>query len=97
MIILFRLIYILIWSRVCTNILILYIYRHKGSSLLVVGQLPYTSDWTQVAIVGGTGQFTMAQGVVYGRKLDQDDKTFEIIELFIHAFYSPMQRPVLPN
>ncbi|CAL5066029.1 unnamed protein product [Urochloa decumbens] len=71
--------------------------QHEGSSLLMVGELPYTANWSQVAIVGGTGEFTMAQGVVYGRKIKEDEPNIEMIELYIHAYYTTMDMPAMLN
>ncbi|CAL5089848.1 unnamed protein product [Urochloa decumbens] len=63
--------------------------QHEGSSLT------YTPSWSQVAIVGGTGEFTMAQGVVYGTKIPSGEPGIEIIELYIRAYYTPMDMPAM--
>ncbi|CAN6171656.1 unnamed protein product [Urochloa humidicola] len=71
--------------------------EHEGSSLLMVGELPYTAKWSQVAIVGGTGEFAMAQGVVYGRKIEAGEPDIEVIELYIRAYHTPMELPAMLN
>ncbi|XP_078150148.1 dirigent protein 7-like [Carex rostrata] len=58
--------------------------RFKGSSLQVMGPDVEEGEW---AIVGGTGEFCLAQGVIYKTFLKhQSDRN--IMELDIHAFYS---------
>lgn len=49
-----------------------------------------TSEW---AIVGGTGQFTLAQGVVFGKIVSDDGNYGRITELFIHIFYRTIEKP----
>ncbi|CAN6180238.1 unnamed protein product [Urochloa humidicola] len=63
----------------------------------MVGGLPYTANWSQVAIVGGTGEFAMAQGVVYGRKIEASEPDIEVIELYIRAYHTPMELPAMLN
>jgi Dirigent-like protein len=63
--------------------------RFKGSSLQVQGawDLNLPIEW---AVVGGTGQFTFAQGIVYGKKLSEDNG-HRIVELTMHIAYSPVR------
>ncbi|XP_078163603.1 dirigent protein 22-like [Carex rostrata] len=64
-------------------------YRFRGSTLQVMGigvEFPSPGEW---AIVGGTGQFTLAQGVIYKNKVTSTGGT-DIIELRINAYYSPV-------
>ncbi|TVU30711.1 hypothetical protein EJB05_22346, partial [Eragrostis curvula] len=42
-------------------------------------------------IVGGTGEFTLAKGVIY-KKFHEQRGDGNIMELDIHAFYTPMER-----
>lgn len=65
--------------------------RFKGSSLVVRGVWDVNApiEW---AIVGGTGQFPFAQGIIYGNKISQDTNA-RVMELNIHILYRPLQRP----
>ncbi|KAJ3701116.1 hypothetical protein LUZ61_004821 [Rhynchospora tenuis] len=62
--------------------------RFKGSSLQVVGAVVERGEW---AIVGGTGEFTLAQGVIYKTFYYQNRNLGNVIELDIHGFYLPMR------
>ncbi|XP_078149634.1 pterocarpan synthase 1-like [Carex rostrata] len=57
--------------------------RFKGSSLQVMGPVVEQGEW---AIVGGTGQFRMAQGIIF-KKVLEAKADGNILELDIHAFY----------
>ncbi|KAJ1701139.1 hypothetical protein LUZ63_000918 [Rhynchospora breviuscula] len=59
--------------------------RFKGSSLQVMGPVIEQGEW---AIVGGTGEFTLAQGVIY-KTFREPRSGGDISELNIHGFYSP--------
>jgi hypothetical protein len=61
--------------------------RFKGSSLQVMGPVVEEGEW---AIVGGTGEFCLAQGIIYKKFLEQQSNG-NIIELDIHAFYSAVR------
>lgn len=61
--------------------------RLKGSSLQVMGPVVEEGEW---AIVGGTGEFCLAQGIIYKKFLEQQSNG-NIIELDIHAFYSAVR------
>ncbi|XP_037482907.1 mannose/glucose-specific lectin-like [Triticum dicoccoides] len=56
--------------------------RFKGSTLQVMGISVEEGEW---AIVGGTGQFAMANGVIY-KKFHEQRSDGNIIELTVHAF-----------
>ncbi|KAJ3688677.1 hypothetical protein LUZ61_017841 [Rhynchospora tenuis] len=60
--------------------------RFKGSTLQVMGPVVREGEW---AVVGGTGQFSLAQGVIYKKFLEQRSDE-NIVELDIHAFYTPL-------
>lgn len=62
--------------------LVFEVERFKGSTLQVMGISIVEGEW---AIVGGTGEFTMATGVI-SKKLHKNTKGEDIIELAIHAF-----------
>jgi Dirigent-like protein len=64
----------------------------KGSTLQVTGKAKQLTTSREWSIVGGTGIFTMAQGVVYGRRLSSPDESLWI-ELKIYGYYTPMQQP----
>ncbi|KAJ3698802.1 hypothetical protein LUZ61_002507 [Rhynchospora tenuis] len=66
----------------------------KGSKLQVVGRwTPEISTKVEWSIVGGSGNYTLAKGVIYGRMLSSlDDSTW--IELDILGYYTPMQKPI---
>ncbi|RLM64405.1 uncharacterized protein C2845_PM16G04380 [Panicum miliaceum] len=57
--------------------------RFKGSTLHVMGVSVSDSDW---GVVGGTGEFAMAQGVI-SKKLFKQIETGNIVELNIYAIY----------
>jgi hypothetical protein len=60
----------------------------------VMGTGTNGQEW---AIVGGTGEFTQAQGVIY-HKLSHNIKSGENVdELDVHAFYTPMKRQKVRN
>ncbi|KAJ3705521.1 hypothetical protein LUZ61_009226 [Rhynchospora tenuis] len=63
--------------------------QFKGSSLQVMGPVVERGEW---AIVGGTGQFHLAHGVIY-KKFHEQRKNGNIMELNIHAFYSRLRDP----
>ncbi|CAN6209807.1 unnamed protein product [Urochloa humidicola] len=56
--------------------------RFSGSTLQVMGIVVETGEW---AIVGGTGQFAMATGVIF-KKFHEQRSDGNIIELTIRAF-----------
>uniref|UniRef100_A0A0E0FLE1 Dirigent protein n=1 Tax=Oryza nivara TaxID=4536 RepID=A0A0E0FLE1_ORYNI len=60
--------------------------RFNGSMLQVMGTTPQDDQW---AILGGTGEFVAAEGIVE-HKIVQVDSTGRIYEIRIHAFYIPM-------
>ncbi|GJN27824.1 hypothetical protein PR202_gb15877 [Eleusine coracana subsp. coracana] len=60
--------------------------RFSGSTLKVMGSVPQNGE---MSIIGGTGQFVMAQGVVEHTIFNQDGHS-RIYELNVHAFYTPM-------
>lgn len=62
--------------------LVFEVERFKGSTLQVMGISVEQGEW---AIVGGTGEFTMATGVI-SKKLHEQRNDGDIIELAIHAF-----------
>ncbi|CAL4984556.1 unnamed protein product [Urochloa decumbens] len=62
--------------------------RFKGSTLEVDGVPVEEGEW---AIVGGTGEFKMATGVIYKKKHERNNNG-NIIELTVHGFC-----PVLPK
>ncbi|KAJ3687806.1 hypothetical protein LUZ61_016970 [Rhynchospora tenuis] len=59
------------------------------STLMVRGWWLY-QDPIEWAIIGGTGRFTLAQGVVYG-DVKGEDSTAAMLELRIHVYYTPMK------
>lgn len=61
-------------------------FRFNGSMLQVMGTTPQDDQW---AILGGTGEFVAAEGIVE-HKIVQVDSTGRIYEIKIHAFYIPM-------
>jgi hypothetical protein len=56
--------------------------RFKGSTLEVDGVPVEEGEW---AIVGGTGEFKMATGVIYKKKHEQNSNG-NIIQLTVHGF-----------
>lgn len=48
---------------------------------------PVDGEW---AIVGGTGEFTLAQGVISFKKVE-DSKDMNIRELKLRVFYTPIK------
>ncbi|KAJ1704324.1 hypothetical protein LUZ63_004103 [Rhynchospora breviuscula] len=56
-----------------------------NTSLQVMGPVVENGEW---AIVGGTGEFALARGVI-SKKLIQQKRHGNVMELDIHAFYSP--------
>ena len=59
-------------------------YRFRGSTLQVMGISVEDGEW---AIVGGTGQFTMARGVIY-KRMHKRRNDGNIIELTIQGYCS---------
>lgn len=65
--------------------------RFSGSTLEVMGIVVETGEW---AVVGGTGQFAMATGVISKRLLEQRSAAGgQIIELTIRAFCPVLKGP----
>ncbi|KAF3327431.1 dirigent protein 22-like protein [Carex littledalei] len=64
----------------------------KGSTLQIMGRALQLTSPREFAIVGGTGVFTLAQGVIYGRRLSSPDDSLWI-ELKINGYYTPMTQP----
>uniref|UniRef100_A0A0A9FGW1 Dirigent protein n=1 Tax=Arundo donax TaxID=35708 RepID=A0A0A9FGW1_ARUDO len=60
----------------------------EGSTLQVMGPDVERGEW---AIIGGTGEFTLAQGVIY-KTLHEQRGEGNIMEIDIHAIYTPMER-----
>ncbi|CAL4899465.1 unnamed protein product [Urochloa decumbens] len=60
--------------------------RFAGSSLQVMGTIPKDGQWS---ISGGTGELTMARGIV-NHKVIQQNGSSRIYELDVHAYYTPM-------
>ncbi|KAJ1689183.1 hypothetical protein LUZ63_013338 [Rhynchospora breviuscula] len=67
--------------------------RFGKSTLEVRGWWLY-NDPIEWAIIGGTGRFTLAQGVVYGN-VKGEDSTAAMLELRIHVYYTPMKDVVI--
>lgn len=63
--------------------------RFKGSTLKLLGSYGpgHDDEW---AIVGGTGEFTLAQGVISLRTV-QDGNGMVIRELKFRLFYTPIK------
>jgi Dirigent-like protein len=49
-------------------------------------EFPSPGEW---AIVGGTGQLTLAQGVIYKNKVSSTSDG-DIVELVVNAIYTPI-------
>ncbi|KAL6883313.1 hypothetical protein ACP4OV_010727 [Aristida adscensionis] len=67
--------------------------RFRGSTLHVMGYIAQDGQWS---IVGGTGELTMARGVVEHR-IFREDTISRTYELKIHALYAPMNSPTFPG
>ncbi|KAJ4756784.1 Dirigent protein [Rhynchospora pubera] len=66
----------------------------KGSTLQVMGRwTPEMSTKVEWSVVGGTGNYTLAKGIVYGRMLSTGDDSVTWIELDILGYYAPLQKP----
>lgn len=61
--------------------------RFKGSTFQVMGTDVTKGEW---AIVGGTGKFAMATGVIYKRFHLQTNEG-NVVELTIHGFYPTLK------
>ncbi|KAF3338172.1 Dirigent protein 11 [Carex littledalei] len=59
----------------------------KGSTLQVSGPVVEGGQW---AIIGGTGEFPLAQGVIH-KKVVERNAIGDVTKLDIHAFYIPVQ------
>jgi hypothetical protein len=72
-----------------------YRFRFKGSMLAVRGGGvpaavdPELREW---AILGGTSELSLAQGVVYVKKISQDANGV-VWKLCFHIFYRPLEKP----
>ncbi|KAF8673241.1 hypothetical protein HU200_048793 [Digitaria exilis] len=62
--------------------------RFSGSTLQISGTSQINGEWS---IVGGTGELTMAKGIIKRTEITYTGNT-RISELKIHAFYTPMNR-----
>ncbi|KAJ3705879.1 hypothetical protein LUZ61_009584 [Rhynchospora tenuis] len=62
--------------------------RFKGSTLQVMGTVVEGGDWS---ILGGTGEFTLAEGVIYKNRVETVSDG-DIMEVFIQAFYTPVPK-----
>ncbi|KAF8700201.1 hypothetical protein HU200_034578 [Digitaria exilis] len=62
--------------------------RFSGSTLQISGTSQINGEWS---IVGGTGELTMAKGIVKRTEITYTGNT-RISELKLHAFYTPMNR-----
>ncbi|KAJ3697325.1 hypothetical protein LUZ61_001030 [Rhynchospora tenuis] len=60
----------------------------KGSTLKVMGAT-VTEDNSEWTIVGGSGEFTRAQGII-DKKTVQKTNDGDVLEINIHAFYAPL-------
>ncbi|EER98288.1 hypothetical protein BDA96_02G096700 [Sorghum bicolor] len=66
--------------------------RFSGSTLEVMGIVVETGEW---AVVGGTGQFAMANGVI-SKRLHKSTSDGNIIELTIRAFCPQLKGTMYP-
>jgi hypothetical protein len=64
--------------------------RFAGSTLQVMGTIPQDGQWS---ISGGTGELTMARGIV-NHKVIEETSISVLYELEIHAYYTPMNSMV---
>ncbi|RLN31167.1 hypothetical protein C2845_PM05G08520 [Panicum miliaceum] len=64
----------------------------NGSTLKVMGITPQDGQWS---IIGGTGEFIMAQGVIDHKIVQDVPGISRIYELNIHGVYTPMDSSVL--
>ncbi|KAF6998556.1 hypothetical protein CFC21_014671 [Triticum aestivum] len=63
--------------------------RFKGSTLQVMGTVVAEGEW---AILGGTGEFALARGVIYKTYSKYINQVGDVIELDIHCLYTAMER-----
>ncbi|KAM0897148.1 hypothetical protein ACQ4PT_022756 [Festuca glaucescens] len=63
--------------------------RFKGSTLQVMGTVVEKGEW---AIVGGTGELTLARGTIYKHDSEFVRGEGDCIEIDIHCLYTPMER-----
>ena len=54
-----------------------------------MGTVVEDGEW---AIVGGTGEFTLARGVIYKANSITIGREDDSVELDIHCLYTPMER-----
>uniref|UniRef100_A0ACD5V295 Uncharacterized protein n=1 Tax=Avena sativa TaxID=4498 RepID=A0ACD5V295_AVESA len=66
----------------------------KGSTLHLMGTSIGSKEW---AIVGGTGEFTLAQGVMYTGKTHTIPDVGHFLELEFRALYTPMKKGPTAN
>lgn len=74
---------------VCINAFSMWICTFKGSTLKLLGNIGPADDG-EWAIVGGTGELTLAQGVVSFKKV-QGGSGMIIRELKFRVFYTPIK------
>jgi len=65
--------------------------RFSGSTLQVMGTIPSDGQWS---ISGGTGELTMARGIVNHKVVQEPNGVSRIYEIEIHAYYTPMNSMV---
>jgi hypothetical protein len=70
----------------------MYIYRFKGSTFQVMG---LAVEGGELAIVGGTGEFAMATGVLHRRLHERTDDGNVVVELTIRGFCKRLKEPLL--
>ncbi|KAG8045410.1 hypothetical protein GUJ93_ZPchr0008g13244 [Zizania palustris] len=67
--------------------------RFNGSMIQVMGTIPEDGEW---AILGGTGEFVAAQGVV-DHKVIKEDNSERIYEITVRGFYVPVDSAEAPG
>jgi len=65
--------------------------RFSGSTLQVMGTIPSDGKWS---ISGGTGELTMARGIVNHKVVQEANGVSRVYEIEIHAYYTPMNSMV---
>jgi len=65
--------------------------RFSGSTLQVMGTIPSDGQWS---ISGGTGELTMARGIVNHKVVQEANGVSRVYEIEIHAYYTPMNSMV---
>ncbi|CAI9113226.1 OLC1v1013796C1 [Oldenlandia corymbosa var. corymbosa] len=69
----------------------------KGSTLTALGRLAPAEGWCDISVIGGSGEFRMAQGIISSRIYYIDPTVGDVQEMIFDFDYYPSAKIMLPR